>query len=91
MGKKGKLGKADNMYEDFISIYQDNHVEQRERLSGIKMIYQLRLVLFTQARKQDPDMEPLPQDEAADRRIKTREREIRQSQAQGAESTGRGT
>ncbi|MFM7986040.1 MAG: hypothetical protein ACKPKO_42675 [Candidatus Fonsibacter sp.] len=52
------------MYEEFISRYQDTNVEQRERLSGIKGSYQLRVVLFTQARKQDPEREPLPQDEA---------------------------
>ncbi|MFM7984686.1 MAG: hypothetical protein ACKPKO_35725, partial [Candidatus Fonsibacter sp.] len=58
VGKKGKLGNADEMYEEFISIYQDTNVEQRERRSGIKRSYQLRVVLFTQARKQDPDKEP---------------------------------
>ncbi|MFM7984652.1 MAG: hypothetical protein ACKPKO_35545 [Candidatus Fonsibacter sp.] len=58
VGKKGKLGKADEIYYDFISVYQDTNVEQRERLSRIKRSYQLRVVLFTQARKQDPDKEP---------------------------------
>ncbi|MFM7989907.1 MAG: hypothetical protein ACKPKO_62395, partial [Candidatus Fonsibacter sp.] len=73
VGKRGKLGKADEMYEEFISKYQDTNVERRERRSGIKS-YQLRVVLYTQARKQDPDREPLPQDEAVERRIETKKR-----------------
>ncbi|MFM7859127.1 MAG: hypothetical protein ACKO96_46195, partial [Flammeovirgaceae bacterium] len=36
VGKKGKLGKADEMYEEFISIYQDTNVERGEGLTGIK-------------------------------------------------------
>ena len=48
VGKKWKLGKADEMYEEFISRYQDTNVERRERLSGIKRSYQLRVVLYTQ-------------------------------------------
>ncbi|MFM7980379.1 MAG: hypothetical protein ACKPKO_13785, partial [Candidatus Fonsibacter sp.] len=74
VGKKGKLGKADEMYEEFISRYQDTNVEQRESRSGIKRSYQLRVVLFTQARKADPNKEPFPQDEAVERRIETRKR-----------------
>ena len=44
VGKKGKPGRADNIYEDFINIYQDTNIEQRERLTGIKRNYQLRVV-----------------------------------------------
>ena len=44
-GKKGKLGKADEIYEEFISRYQDTNIEQRERLTRIKRNYQLRMVL----------------------------------------------
>ena len=58
VGKQGKQGMADEIYEDLLSRYQDNNVEQRETLTGIKRNYQLRVVLFTQARKQDPDKEP---------------------------------
>ena len=50
VGKRRKLGKADEMYEEFISKYQDTNGERRERLTGIKRSYQLRVVLFTQAR-----------------------------------------
>ncbi|MFM7982173.1 MAG: hypothetical protein ACKPKO_22925, partial [Candidatus Fonsibacter sp.] len=83
VGKKGKLGKAGDMYEEFISRYQDTNVEKRERLSGIKGSYQLRAVLFTQARKQDPDREPLPQDEAVERRIETRKRKYDRASHKG--------
>ncbi|MFM7980283.1 MAG: hypothetical protein ACKPKO_13295, partial [Candidatus Fonsibacter sp.] len=58
-GKQGKLGKADEIYEKIISTYQDTNVERREGLTGIKRNYQLRLMLYTQARKQDPDKKPL--------------------------------
>ncbi|MFM7990283.1 MAG: hypothetical protein ACKPKO_64310 [Candidatus Fonsibacter sp.] len=58
VGRKGKLGKADEMYEEFISIYQDTSGERRERLTGDQRNYQLRVVLYTQASKQDPDKEP---------------------------------
>ncbi len=36
VGKKGKLGKADEIYKGFISKYQYTNIEQRERLTGIK-------------------------------------------------------
>ena len=67
VGKRGKLGKADEMYEEFISKYRDTNGERRERLTGIKRNYQLRVVLYRQARKQDPDMEPFPQDEGTEK------------------------
>ncbi|MFM7989949.1 MAG: hypothetical protein ACKPKO_62610, partial [Candidatus Fonsibacter sp.] len=57
-----------------ISRYQATNGEQRERLTGIKRSYQLRVVLFTQARNEDPNREPLPQDEAVERRIETKKR-----------------
>ncbi|MFM7982934.1 MAG: hypothetical protein ACKPKO_26780, partial [Candidatus Fonsibacter sp.] len=62
VGKKGKLGKADEIYEEFISGYQDTNGERRERLTGLNRNHQLRVVLYTQARKQYPDREPFPQD-----------------------------
>ncbi len=34
VGKRGKPGNADEIYEDFVSVYQDNNAEQRERLTG---------------------------------------------------------
>ncbi|MFM7986928.1 MAG: hypothetical protein ACKPKO_47200, partial [Candidatus Fonsibacter sp.] len=83
VGKRGKLGKADEMYEEFISIYQDTNVEQRERLTGIKMSYQLRVVLFTQARNEDPNKEPFPQDEAITNRIETRKRKYDKAKHKG--------
>ncbi|MFM7986677.1 MAG: hypothetical protein ACKPKO_45915, partial [Candidatus Fonsibacter sp.] len=74
-----------------IRRYEDTNVEQRERLSGIKRSYQLRVVLYTQARNHDPDKEPLPQDEAVERRIETNKRKIRKGQAQGAAAVLDGT
>jgi hypothetical protein len=47
VGKKGEPGKADEIYEDFLSRYQESNAEQRERISGIKRNYQLRVVLPT--------------------------------------------
>ena len=84
VGKKGKPGKADEIYEDLVSRYQESDAEQNEMNSEIKRNYQLRVVLFTQARKQDPDRKPLPQDEATERHIEQRLAEIRPSQVQGA-------
>ncbi|MFM7978220.1 MAG: hypothetical protein ACKPKO_02800, partial [Candidatus Fonsibacter sp.] len=83
IGKNGKLGKADDIYEEFTIIYPDTNVEQRERLSGIKWSYQLRVVLYTQARKQYPDREPLPQDWAVERRIETRKRKYDNAKHKG--------
>ncbi|MFM7979344.1 MAG: hypothetical protein ACKPKO_08525, partial [Candidatus Fonsibacter sp.] len=42
------------------------------------------MVLYTQARKQDPDREPLPQDEAVERRIETRKRKYDKANTQGS-------
>ncbi|MFM7982530.1 MAG: hypothetical protein ACKPKO_24730, partial [Candidatus Fonsibacter sp.] len=39
--------------------------------------------LYTQARKQDPDREPLPQDEAVERRIETRKRKYDRAKHKG--------
>ncbi|MFM7979002.1 MAG: hypothetical protein ACKPKO_06760, partial [Candidatus Fonsibacter sp.] len=84
MGKKGKLGNADEIYNDFLIIlYQDTNLERRERLTGIKRNYQLRVVLYTQARKQDPDREPFPQDKATERRIETRKRKYDRANHKG--------
>ncbi len=38
------------------------------------MTYQLRVVLFAQARKQDPNTEPFQQDEVVERIIQNRSR-----------------
>ena len=56
--QRGKPGKADEIYEDFVIRYQDINIEQREKLTGINKNYHLRVVLFTQARKQYPEREP---------------------------------
>ncbi|MFM7986485.1 MAG: hypothetical protein ACKPKO_44950, partial [Candidatus Fonsibacter sp.] len=83
VGRKGKLGKADEMYEEFISRYQHTNVERRERLFGIKRSYRQRVVLVAQARKQYPDREPLPQDEAVERRIETKKRKYDRANHKG--------
>ena len=70
VGKRGKPGKADEICEDFVSIYQgyntyptdiakswrytDEMQYRQDRPKGIKRNCQLRDVLFTQARKLDP-------------------------------------
>ena len=41
------------------------------------------MVLFTKARKQDPDREPLPQDEATERRIEQRNRKYSRAKHKG--------
>ena len=58
------------MYDELVSRYQDISADTerpKERKAGIKRKYQLRVVLFTQARKQYPNKEPFKQDEAAER------------------------
>ena len=88
VGKRGKPGKADEIYEDFVSRYEnnsdyreeglktlrytDNMFDRKEMLTGIERNYQLRVVLFTQARKQYPDRDPFKQEEAAERIIQKR-------------------
>ena len=52
------IDPADIIYEDFVIRYQDINIEQREKLTGINKNYHLRVVLFTQARKQYPEREP---------------------------------
>ena len=63
VGKKGKPSKAEEIYEDFVSRYQDDNSyptdlvrswrytdklqDRQDRLKGIKRNYQLRVVLFT--------------------------------------------
>ena len=90
VGKRGKPSKAKEIYEDFVIIYQDSNsypehfvktwrctdkmIDRKERLTGIKRNYHLRVVLFTQARKQDPDRPPLKQDKAVARTIQQRSR-----------------
>ncbi len=57
VGKKGKPDKADDIYDDFVSRYKDDNADierPNKRRPGIKRNYELRVVLFTQARKQDP-------------------------------------
>ena len=75
VGKRGKPSKADEMYEEFVSKYQDTIADTerpRARRGGIKRKYQVRVVLFTQARKQDPDREPFQQYVVVDRLIRKR-------------------
>ena len=50
---------------------------------GIKRKYQVRVVLFTQARKQDPDREPLQQNEVVERAIQKRARKYDRAKRQG--------
>ncbi|MFM7978060.1 MAG: hypothetical protein ACKPKO_01985, partial [Candidatus Fonsibacter sp.] len=85
VGKRGKPSKADEIYEDFVSKYQDDNIYptdlvksgrytdkmqyRQDRLKGIKRNYQLRVVPFTQARKQNPTKDPFEQDKAAERII----------------------
>ena len=99
VGKQGKLGKADEIYEDFVSRYQDNKaypedfvrtlrytdrlIEMKERLTGVESSYQLRVVLFTQARKQDPDRDPFKQDKEAERLIQKRTRKYNRAKHKG--------
>ncbi|MFM7980028.1 MAG: hypothetical protein ACKPKO_12000, partial [Candidatus Fonsibacter sp.] len=61
----------------------DTSGERRERLTGIKRSYQLRVVLFTQARKEDPNREPFPQDEAIENCIETRKRKYDRANHKG--------
>ena len=74
VGKRGKPGKADEIYEDFVSKYEnidmyppdmirtfryvDRLRERADRLKGRRRTYQLKVVLCTQARKQDPAEDP---------------------------------
>ena len=39
VGKRGTPGKADEIYEDFVSRYQDSNRERRERILGVKRGY----------------------------------------------------
>jgi hypothetical protein len=58
VGKRGKPSKADEMYDEFVSRYTGASADTERpttRRRGIKRKYQVRVVLFTQARKQDPD------------------------------------
>ena len=57
VGKRGKPGKTDNIYEDFVSRYQHDsaYIERtNKQRPGIKRNYQLRVVLFTQAGSKTP-------------------------------------
>ena len=87
VGKKGKPGKADEIFEEFISRYPDNNNADIERPNiqgpGIKRNYQLRVVLFTQARKQDPNKEPFQQDEEAEQIIQKRSRKYDRAKHKG--------
>ena len=51
--------------------------------TGIKRNYQLRVVLFTHARKQDPNTDPFQQDEAAERIIQKRSRKYDRAKHKG--------
>ena len=53
--RKGKPDKADDIYEDFVSKYK-NYSADIEK-PKINRIYELRVVLYTQARKMDPNTE----------------------------------
>ena len=86
VGKKGKPRKADEMYYDLVSRYQDDSADTerpKERKPGIKRKYQLRVVLFTEARKQDPDRESFQQDEVVGRLIQKRSRKYDRDKHQG--------
>ena len=99
VGKRGKPGKADEIYEDCVSKYEnidmyppdmirtfryvDRLRERADRLKGRRRTYQLKVVLFTQARKQDPTKAPFKQDEAAERMIDKRSRKYERAQHKG--------
>ena len=99
VGKKGKLGKEEEIYEDWVSRYQDDNTyptdivrswrytdklkDRLDRLKGTKRNYQLRVVLFTQERKQDPARDPFKQDEAAERAIQKRPRKNEKAEHKG--------
>ena len=85
VGRKGKTGKADEICEDFLSRDKDANIEgPNKQRPGIKRNYELRVVLFTQARKQDPNKEPFQQDEEAEQIIQKEIAQVRPSQAQGS-------
>ena len=96
VGKRGKPGKADEIYEDFVSKYEnidmhppdmirtfryvDRLRERADRLKRIRRTYQQKVVLFTQARKQDPAKDPFKQDKAAARMINKISRKYERAQ-----------
>ena len=86
VGKRGKPSKADEMYDEFVSRYTGASADTERptaRRRGIKRKYQVRVVLFTQARKQDPNAEPFQQDEVVDRLIQKRARKYDRAKHQG--------
>ena len=99
VGKRGKPSKADEIDENFVSIYQDENTyptdlvkswrytdklhDRQNRLKGIKRNYQLRVVLFTQARKQNPKRDPFQQDGAVERIIQKRSRKYEKAKHKG--------
>ena len=99
VGTRGKPSRAGAIYKDFVSRYQDNNAYPEDdlrtlpyteklkkrtyRLTGIKKNYQLRVVLFTQATKQDPERDPSQQDEAAERIIQKGQRKYDRAKRKG--------
>ena len=107
VGKRAKPSKADEIYEDFASRCQDDNTYptdlirswryigrmqyRQDRLKGVKRNYQLRVVLFTQARKQDPNRDPFQQDGAVERIIQKRSRKYENAKHKGAAAVLDGT
>ena len=74
------------MHDEFVSRYQDTSADTerpRARRGEIKRKCQVRVVLFTQARKQDPNAEPFQQDEVVDRLSQKRSRKYDRAKHQG--------
>ena len=74
------------MYDEFVSIYQDTSADTERpeaRKARIKRKYQLRVVLFTQARTQYPNTEPFQQDKVVERIIQKRSRKYDRAKHQG--------
>ena len=70
----------------FESRYQDTGADSerpKQRKTGIKRKYQLRVVLFAQARKQDPDREPFQQYDVVERIIQKRSRKYDRAKHKG--------
>ena len=99
--RKDKTDKADDIYDEFVSKYEKSSAEKSPKINRdkeearpkIMRNYELRVVLFTQARKQDPNKEPFQQDEAAEKsskrdRVSTSEPSTRVCCSTGRENWG---
>ena len=101
VGKKGQPSKTEVIYDGILGRYEnskmyrldvftslrytDRLMERADRLKGRRRFYQLRVVLFTQARQQDPNdgRGELNQDKTFEQNIKTRLCEEDKAKQQG--------